>query len=102
MIELTKESFDREVTEVPGRVLVDFWAPGCGPCRMLELIFEEVAAAFPDVRFARMDAAAFPDVAWAFEVVSTPTMVLFEGGVPKDRIVGLVPASRVRELLEGA
>lgn len=101
MVELTKENFDHEVTEVPGRVVVDFWSPGCGPCRMLEPILDQVSAAHPDVRFAKVNASALPDVTWAFEVMSTPTIVLFEDGVPKDRIEGLVPASRIEQMLKG-
>ena len=64
VVELTKENFDREVTEASGHVVVDFWTPGCGPCRALDSVLEELANAHPDVRFARMNAAAFPDVAW--------------------------------------
>lgn len=102
VVELTKENFDREVTEASGHVVVDFWMPGCGPCRALDSVLEELANAHPDVRFARMNAAAFPDVAWAFEVTSAPTLVRFEGGVPTGQLVGLTSASRIEGFATGA
>lgn len=99
MLELTKENFDAQVTDAPGAVLVDFWSPGCGPCRAMEPVLEAVAERHPEVSFAKLDAAAYPDIAWAFGVVSVPTLVLFRSGVPAGEIVGAVPASRVEELL---
>lgn len=101
MVELTKENFDQEVTNAPGRAVVDFWGPGCGPCRMLEPILEELSQAHPDVAFCSVNVRDLPDVAWAFEVAGTPTLLLFEDGVPKDRIVGLVPASRIEKMIAG-
>ena len=102
VVELTKENFDREETEASGHVVVDFRTPGCGPCRGHDSALEELTNAHPDVRFARMNAAAFPDVAWAFEVSSAPTLVRFEGGVPTGQLVGLTSASRIEGFATGA
>lgn len=99
MVELTKENFDAQVTDAEGAVLVDFWSPGCGPCRAMEPVLEAVATRHPEVRFAKLNAADFPDIAWAFKVVSVPTLVLFRDGVPIDDIVGAVPVQRIEELL---
>lgn len=99
MVELTKENFDAQVTNAEGAVLVDFWSPGCGPCRAMEPVLEAAAARHPEVRFAKLNAADYPDIAWAFKVVSVPTLVLFREGVPVDEIVGAVPAQRIEELL---
>lgn len=99
MVELTKENFDARVTNAEGTVLVDFWSPGCGPCRAMELVLEAAATRHPEVRFAKLNAADFPDIAWAFKVVSVPTLVLFRDGVPIDDIVGAVPVQRIEELL---
>lgn len=99
MVELTKENFDARVTNAEGTVLVDFWSPGCGPCRAMEPVLEAVAARHPEVRFAKLNAAEHPDIAWAFKVVSVPTLVLFRDGVPVDDIVGAVPAQRIEDLL---
>ena len=57
MVELTKENFDARVTNAEGTVLVDFWSPGCGPCRAMEPVLEAVAARHPEVRFAKLNAA---------------------------------------------
>lgn len=99
MVELTKENFDECVTHAEGAVLVDFWSPGCGPCRAMEPVLEAVSQHHPDVAFAKLNAADNPDIAWAFGVVSVPTLVLFRKGVPVDDIVGAVPSSRIEELL---
>ena len=101
MIELTKENFDAQVTNVEGAVLVDFWSPSCGPCRMMEPVLEGVASRHPDVGFAKLNVADYPDIAWAFSVVSVPTFVLFRDGKPADEIVGAVSATRIEELLAG-
>ena len=66
MVQLTRENFDEEVTEAAGRVLVDFWGPGCGPCRAMESVLEAVAARHPEVKVAQLDVAEHPDIAWAF------------------------------------
>lgn len=99
MVELTKDNFDELVTEATGLVLVDFWSPGCGPCRMMEPVLEAVADRHPEVGFAKLDVSANPDIAWAFGVVSVPAFVLFRDGVPVGDIVGAVPAARIEELL---
>lgn len=99
MLELTKENFDARVTDAPGVVLVDFWSPGCGPCRAMDPVLEAAAERHPEVSFAKLNVAAYPDIAWAFGVASVPTLVLFRGGVPAAEIVGAVPASRVEDLL---
>ena len=99
MVELTNEIFDAQVTDAEGAGLVDFWSPGCGPCRAMESVLEAAAARHPEVRFAKLNAADYPDIAWAFKVVRVPTLVLFREGVPVDEIVGAVPAQRIEELL---
>ena len=99
MLELTKENFDDEVTNRAGKALVDFWSPGCGPCRAMEPVLEAAAARHPEVAFAKMNAAENPDVAWAFQVEAVPTLVLFQDGRPVDRITGAVPAQRIDQLI---
>ena len=65
----------------------------------VRVVLEAVAARHPETRFAKLNAADFPDIAWAFKVVSVPTLVLFRDGVPVDDIVGAVPAQRIEDLL---
>ena len=99
MVELTKENFDARVTNAEGTVLVDFWSPGCGPCRAMEPVLEAVAARHPETRFAKLKAAEHPDIAWGVSVGSVGSVVVFRDGVPVDDIVGAVPAQRIEDLL---
>lgn len=99
VVELNEANFDEVVTDAQGPVLVDFWGKGCGPCLAMERVLQQVAARHPEVRLAKLDVGALPNVAWAFDVLSVPTVVLFEGGVPTQRVVGAVPAQRIEQLL---
>ena len=99
MVQLTRDNFDEEVTEAAGCVLVDFWSRGCGPCRAMEPVLEAVAAHHPEVKVAQLDVAEHPDIAWAFQVVSVPTLLLFRDGALAGEIVGAVPRSHIEELL---
>ena len=100
MVELTVGNFDAEVTDRPGKVVVDFWGKGCGPCRMMEPVLERLERSMPEVAFARMCVTDYPNVAWAFDVVSVPSFVLFKDGAPVDQLVGAVPAARMRGFIE--
>lgn len=99
LVELDKENFDALVTEAQCPVLVEFFSPGCGPCHALAAVLEEMADAYPHVRFAAMDSVRFPDVAWAFDVAAAPSLLLFSGGRRIDAVTGYVPRARVEEML---
>lgn len=73
-------------------VLVDFWAEWCGPCRMVGPIVEEIAGEYPDkISVAKLDVDANPQTAMEYDVMSIPTMIVYEDGVEKKRIVGARP-----------
>lgn len=99
-IEITKENFKSEVTDAKGAVLLDFWAPWCGPCRMLTPVIDEVAAARPDVKVGKVNIDEQPDLAVQFGVQSIPTLIAFKDGVKTKESVGLVPREMVESLLD--
>ncbi len=89
IVNLSETTFDEEVGSSSGPVLVDFWAEWCGPCKMIAPILEEIAAEQAgSVRVAKVDVDEAPDLARRFEVMSIPTLILFNDGVPAKRIVG--------------
>lgn len=88
--ELTSESFDDFVKE--DKVVVDFWAPWCGPCKMMGPIFEEVSEELKDkVKFGKVNVDENPEMAQKFGVMSIPTLMFFRDGQPVDKIVGVLP-----------
>ena len=98
---ITTQNFKEEVLQSELPVLVDFWAPWCGPCRMLGPILEEVAAEHPDdVVVAKVNIDEEMDLASRFGVASIPTMVVFKNGQLANRTVGLQPKAKVVELFQ--
>src|SRR6195256_116286 len=91
-VKVTDSSFVDDVLTSEKAVLVDFWATWCGPCKMVAPVLEEIAAENPDkITVAKLDIDANPGVARDYQIMSTPTMILFQGGKPVKQIVGAKP-----------
>ncbi len=106
-LHLTEESFDREALAAPGPVLVDFWAPWCGPCRVVGPIVDELAGEFAGrAVVAKVNVDEEPGLARRFGVESIPTLLFIRDGKEIDRFVGAAPkkllAAGLERLLEAA
>jgi thioredoxin 1 len=96
---VSQETFDAEVLQAPGKVLVDFWAEWCGPCRVVGPVLDELEGDYPDVRFVQLNVDENPGVAQGYEVMSIPTLLAFESGAIVKRIVGALPKPKLIEEL---
>ena len=99
VITITKENFAQEVLQSEKPVLLDFWASGCGPCRMLSPIVDEVAEERGDVKVGKVNVDEQPELAGEFGVMSIPTLLVFEQGKLVRQAVGARPKASVLELL---
>ena len=91
MRSVTDETFEREVLRADRPVVVDFWAPWCGPCKAIEPGLDELAAAHDGVEFVKIDIDDNPRVADRYGVLSLPTVILFAGGEPRETVRGARP-----------
>jgi thioredoxin 1 len=100
--EVTDDNFQAEVIESESPVLVDFWAPWCGPCRVVAPVLEEIASERPDLRIVKLNTDENQQTAAAFQVLSIPTMILFKGGQPVKTVIGACPKKKLEQELEPA
>jgi thioredoxin 1 len=95
---LTATSFDEVVGSATEPVIVDFWAEWCGPCKMIAPILSEIAEEQGDkLRVAKLNVDEAPDIARRFDVMSIPTLIVFQNGAPTHRVVGAKPKHALLE-----
>ncbi len=98
---VSQGDFEEVVLKAQGKVLVDFWAEWCGPCRMIGPVLDEMATDYPGVTFVKLNVDEAPDVAQRFNVMNIPTVLAFEGGEVRQRIVGAMPKPKLVDELGG-
>src|SRR3954453_22337618 len=102
IIDVTDANLQAEVIESEQAVLVDFWAPWCGPCRVVAPVLEEINAEREDLRVVKLNTDENPETAAAFEVLSIPTLILFRNGQVAKKVIGAMPKRRLEAELEPA
>jgi thioredoxin len=97
---VTDNNFQAEVIESDKPTLVDFWAPWCGPCRVVAPVLEEMAQQRDDLRIVKLNVDENQQTAAQFGVLSIPTMILFKNGAPAKTIIGAYPKKKLEAELE--
>ena len=100
VITITLENFEAEVIQSDKPVLVDFWAPWCGPCRMLSPVVDEIAEERSDIKVGKVNVDEQEDLAVRFGIMSIPTLIVFKNGEVVKKTMGVQPKTAILGLFE--
>lgn len=100
LVAVTDSTFPETVLQSDKPVLVDFWAPWCGPCRLVGPVLEEIADGREDIEIVKLNVDDNPQVAGSFNVMSIPTMLIFKEGEVAHQIVGAMPKAHLEREID--
>ena len=100
VINITLENFEAEVVKSDIPVLVDFWAPWCGPCRMLSPVVDEIGEERTDIKVGKVNVDEQEELAMRFGIMSIPTLIVFKNGEPVKKTMGVQPKAAIIEMVE--
>ena len=98
-LNITKQNFEQEVLHSDKKVLIDFWAAWCGPCRRVSPVIEEIADERPDIKVCKVNVDEQPELAAQFQIMSIPALVVMEHGQIVNQSVGARPKAQMLSLL---
>ena len=98
-ININKNNFQNEIMDSEKTVLLDFWAPWCAPCRMVDPVIEEIAGERPDIKVGKINVDEQPELASKFSIMSIPTLVVMKNGKIVQQVSGARPKKAILEML---